>query len=237
MTSGRAFLGWLPITQSGQYLWFVRCPDPWLYFGWRGVGVRRLRVCPSAGDTTAPRSRATPTVAPRQHASAYSTGSPNAKEPLTLFGLQSWLVRLPVPATEPVLREVHPSHADRRLPGRQLFARSVRSVFVNREAVALGAAGNETGSTRATELAVSRECQHWRAGACCDPYTSKPPHRNATVNVPMARHSTLAAVAFSSVQLSRRRQSRQRTSVGIPVIDDECVVADNDDAAVERLLV
>jgi hypothetical protein len=146
----------------------------------------------------------------------------NAKEPMTLFELQAWLGHRSPQSTQ-YYAKITPTTLTRAYQDAGYFARNVRTieVLVDRDAVASGATTNgepwqhyDLGHGYCS-YTFFEQCQHRMACARCDFYTPK---------------------VSTSAQLLEAKNGLQRMLVGVPLTDDERAAADNDQAAVDRLI-
>src|SRR5438105_3006477 len=146
----------------------------------------------------------------------------NAKEPMTLFELQTWLGHRS-PLSTQYYAKILPTTLARAYADAGYFARNVRTieVLVDRESVQNGTAASgspwqyfDLGHGFCT-YSFFEQCPHRMACARCDLYLPKDSAR---------------------AQLLEARGNLQRMLAQIPLTDDERAAVEDGTAAVERLL-
>ena len=146
----------------------------------------------------------------------------NAKEPMTLFELQTWLGHRS-PATTQHYARITPTTLAKAYADAGYFTRNVRTidVLIDRDAVQAGAASTGTpwqyfdlGHGYCT-YSFFEQCPHRMACARCDFYVPKDSSR---------------------AQLLEAKENLQRMLAQIPLTDDERDAVEDGAAAVERLI-
>ena len=146
----------------------------------------------------------------------------NAKDPMTLFELQSWLGHRSPQSTQHYA-QITPTTLSKAYSDAGYFARNVRTidVLLDREAVKTGASASgapwqyfDLGHGFCT-YDFFEQCPHRMACAKCDFYLPKD---------------------SSKAHLLEARINLQRMRVEIPLTDDELAAVDDGEAAVERLI-
>lgn len=146
----------------------------------------------------------------------------NAKDPMTLFELQAWLGHHS-PASTQHYALITPNTLTKAYRDAGYFARNVRAiqVLVDRAAV-------EAGIATAGEPWQYFDLGH---GYCTYSFFEQCPHRMAC-----ARCDFYLPKQSSKAQLLEAKESVQRMVATIPLTDDEKAAAEDDDAAIDRLL-
>jgi integrase len=146
----------------------------------------------------------------------------NAKEPMTLFELQAWLGHR-TPNTTQHYAQITPNTLAKAYRDAGYFARNVRTieVLLDRDAVTSGAA------------AAGQPWQHYDLGHgwCSYTFFEQCQHRMAC-----ARCDFYAPKDSTRAQLLEANASLQRMLAEIPLTDDEQAAAEDDRAALARLL-
>jgi integrase len=146
----------------------------------------------------------------------------NAKEPMTLFELQTWLGHRS-PATTQHYARITPTTLAKAYADAGYFARNLRSieVLVDRDAVVHGGA------------AIGQSWQYYDLGHgyCTYSFFEQCPHRMAC-----ARCDFYLPKRSSKAQLLEAKANLQRMMTQIPLTDDERAAVEDGTAAVERLI-
>jgi len=146
----------------------------------------------------------------------------NAKEPMTLFELQSWLGHR-TPDTTQHYAKITPNTLSKAYTEAGYFARNVRTieVLLDRDAITAGAA------------AAGEPWQHYDLGHgyCNYTFFEQCPHRMAC-----ARCDFYTPKNSSKAQLLEAKDNLQRMLASIPLTDDERAAVDDGQAALDSLL-
>jgi len=146
----------------------------------------------------------------------------NAKEPMTLFELQAWLGHRSPHSTQHYAK-ITPNALSRAYRDAGYFARNMRTieVLIDRDAVTTGAA------------ATGKPWQHYDLGHgwCSYSFFEQCPHRMAC-----ARCDFYTPKDSAKAQLLEASGNLQRMLAAIPLTDEERAAADDDRAALARLL-
>jgi integrase len=146
----------------------------------------------------------------------------NAKDPMSLFELQSWLGHRSPQATQRYI-QLTPAHLTRAYTNADYFKRNLRriEVLIDQEAILSGAAA-------AGEAWKFYDLGH---GYCTYDFFDQCPHRMACAKCDFYRPK-----GTSQAQLLEAKSNLQRMMQEIPLTDDECAAVEDGLQAVERLM-
>jgi integrase len=146
----------------------------------------------------------------------------NAKDPMSLFELQSWLGHRSPQATQRYI-QLTPAHLTQAYTNADYFKRNLRriEVLIDQEAILSGAAA-------AGEAWKFYDLGH---GYCTYDFFDQCPHRMACAKCDFYRPK-----GTSQAQLLEAKSNLQRMMQEIPLTDDECAAVEDGLQAVERLM-
>ena len=176
-------------------------------------------LCPKAGI---PAADVRGPITSHRARSTIATQLYNAKEPMTLFELQTWLGHRSPESTQHYAK-ITPNTLAKAYTDAGYFARNVRTieVLVDRDAATSGAA------------AAGEPWQHYDLGHgfCSYTFFEQCPHRMAC-----ARCDFYIPKESSKSQLLQAKSNLQRMLVSIPLTDDEQAAVEDGQAALDQLL-
>ena len=225
---GRALVAWEAVRPAQPHLVDRRTGERVaLLFCYRAKRVgtpylnRRLipGLCAKAGIPT---SDARGTITSHRARSTIASHLYNAKDPMSLFELQTWLGHRS-PATTQSYAAITPTTLARAYTDAGYFARNLRTieVLIDREAATSGAA------------AAGAPWQFFDLGhgLCTYTFFEQCPHRMAC-----ARCDFYVPKASTRGQLLEAKGNLQRMLVEIPLTDDERAAVEDGDEALDRLI-